>query len=69
MEEERAGFLRIDGWAGRRHIRVTVVGRTRTKYRIRLEESALLPGGRQMEAGAVTLVPQYAVVFEEDAER
>jgi hypothetical protein len=53
--------IALDGWAGRIDVPVTVLGATRTRYRVRLEEEARLPGRRHRAAGAVVLVPKHAV--------
>lgn len=54
-------MLRLDGWAGRIDVPVEVVGETRTKYRITLLVSAMLPGRRLVERGETVLVPKHAV--------
>lgn len=42
---------------------VTVIGETATRYRVRLEESAVLPKRGRYDRGAVVLVPQSWVTF------
>ena len=61
-----SAHLLLDSWAGRRQIPVQVVGETPTRYRVRLEADALLPGGRHCKAGAVVLAPKHAVEFNKE---
>jgi len=54
--------LELDGWAGRTHWPVEVVGETPTRYRVRLLQDTRLPGRwREGHAGDVVLVPKYAI--------
>lgn len=62
-----SAYIRLDGWAGRERIPCEVVGETPKRYRVRLLQSAMLPGRRCVESGAVVLVPRYAVVVEQPA--
>lgn len=55
---EQPGYILIDSWAGRHAVSATLIGETPKRYRIRLEEDARLPGGRNMKAGDVTLIPK-----------
>ena len=54
-EEERT--MAINRWAGLVYHRCKVLGETKTKYRVRLLDDTLLPGGRHQKAGDVVLVP------------
>jgi len=58
-EEERT--MAINSWAGLVYHRCKVLGETKTKYRVRLLDDTLLPGGRHQKAGDVVLVPKHAV--------
>jgi hypothetical protein len=58
----REGTLHLDGWAGRTRHTVDVIGETPKRYRIRAREGLQLPG-RWLAAGAVALVPKYAVTI------
>ena len=58
-EEERT--MAINRWAGLVYHRCKVLGETKTKYRVRLLDDTLLPGGRHQKAGDVVLVPKHAV--------
>jgi len=58
---ERSGRLWLDSWAGRTSKRVTVIGETPKRYRIRTEEDIPLKG---WHTGDVRLVPKTAVTFE-----
>jgi len=57
---ERSGRLWLDSWAGRTSKRVTVIGETPKRYRIRTEEDIPLKG---WHTGDVRLVPKTAVTF------
>lgn len=61
----KVGYIAINSWAGRHRVRVTIVGVTPKRYRVRLEQDALLPGGLHLKAGDVTLVPRDVVQLEE----
>ena len=58
-------YLLLDGWAGRRRIPVEVLSETPARYRVRLEQAALV-GRRHCEAGAVVLAPKHAVEFDKE---
>jgi hypothetical protein len=60
----KGGFITVNSWAGRHRVKVTIVGVTPKRYRVRLEQDALMPGGRHMKAGDVTLVPRDVVQLE-----
>jgi hypothetical protein len=60
----KGGYITLDSWAGRHRVQVTIVGVTPKRYRVRLEQDALMPGGRHMKAGDVTLVPRDVVQLE-----
>lgn len=53
--------LYLEGWSGRTKVAVEILSETRTKYRVRLNEAAVLPGYRSKQAGDVVLVPKTAV--------
>lgn len=53
--------LIMDDWAGRHAISCEVIGETPKRYRIKLQQDALLPSRRHCKAGDVVLVPKYAV--------
>jgi len=53
--------IATNSWADRLHHPCEIIGETRTRYRVRLLEEALLPGGRRGKTGDVVLVPKYAV--------
>ena len=53
--------LGLTDWHGLTWHPVTIIGETRTKYRIRLEQGVRLPGGRDKAAQEVVLVPKHAV--------
>jgi len=57
--------LVLDSWAGRERIPVEIVGETPKRYRVKLLAACLLPSRRRVEAGAVVLVPRYAVRIQE----
>ena len=54
-------ILVLDGWAGRERIPCEVIGETPKRYRIKLQQDALLPSRRHCKAGDVVLVPKYAL--------
>jgi hypothetical protein len=54
-------YLRLNSWAGTERIPIEIVGETSKRYRVKLLEAARLPGNKQHAAGAVVLVPKYAV--------
>ena len=53
--------LLMDDWAGRHSVECEVIGETPKRYRIKLQQDALLPSRRHCKAGDVVLVPKYAV--------
>ena len=57
-------ILVLDGWAGRERIPCEVIGETPKRYRIKLQQDALLPSRRHCKAGDVVLVPKYAVSLD-----
>jgi hypothetical protein len=59
---ERNAILHLDSWAGRSHHRVTVIGETAKRYRIRYEDT---PALQRWQTGGIYLVPKYAITFEE----
>lgn len=63
--EPIAAVLRMEGWAGREHVRCQIVGYTPQRTRIKLLQDCTLPGGRRHVAGDVVLVPTYAVKRED----
>jgi hypothetical protein len=57
-----AGYLQLDGWAGRTQQRVEVVGRTAKRVRIKALGLTRLAGRRRwLAAGETALVPAHAV--------
>jgi hypothetical protein len=56
---QRAGYLWLNSWAGRTKHRVTIIGETPKRYRIRWDDKPAL----QWTTGEVRLVPMYAVTF------
>lgn len=58
----RPGTVALETWAGRSLHRVTVLGETPKRYRVRYEEDA--PGyAGYRRRGTVHLVPKHAVTF------
>ena len=53
--------LLMDDWAGRHSVECEVIGETPKRYRIKLQQDALLPSRRHCKAGDVMLVPKHAV--------
>jgi hypothetical protein len=60
----KSGYIVLDGWGGERCVKVTIVGVTPKRYRVRLEQDALFPGGLHLKAGDITLVPKEVVQLE-----
>lgn len=59
-----AGFIHLDGWAGRTAHPVCVVGETPKRYRIEAFARTPLAGRRrELEPGQRALVPKHAVTF------
>jgi len=59
---DRSGVLCMDGWAGRIEVPITIVGETKTRYRVILGRDCRLPGRwRYGTAGETVLVPKYAI--------
>jgi hypothetical protein len=58
---ERAATLHLNSWAGRSRHRVTVIGETAKRYRIRWDDT---PALQRWQTGQVYLVPKYAITFE-----
>ena len=58
--------LLLDGWAGRRRVPVEVLSETPTRYRVRLEQGAMLPRRGYCDAGTVLLAPKHAVVIDKE---
>jgi hypothetical protein len=58
----KPAVVNLDGWAGRTQVRVTVLGETPQRYRVRYEEDAGYSRGARQ--GSVKLVPKYAVTFQ-----
>lgn len=54
-------YLMLDTFAGRRLVPCVVLKETPKRFKIRLLESAVLPGNRRAEIGYETLVPKYAI--------
>lgn len=54
-------YLGVTGWQGLTWHPVTIIGKTPTKYRVRFEDTVMLPGHRRKEPGDIGLVPQHAV--------
>jgi len=61
---ERKAWVRLDGWSGAVCVEGVVIGETPKRYRFRWGRNAY---GRT--AGAVSLVPKYAVAFRRSADR
>lgn len=53
--------LALRTWGGLRYYAVTVVGETKTRWRVRMEQDAILPGKRAVWTGECVLVPKFAV--------
>jgi hypothetical protein len=53
--------IATDRWAGRVYYPCEIIGETKTRYRVRLLQDALLPGRRRMKAGDIVLVPKHAI--------
>lgn len=64
---QEAGYLHVDGWAGRRLVRVHIVAREGRRLRVRTAEAAHLPRRGYCKAGTVLLVPAHAVAPEAPA--
>ena len=58
------GRVRFQSWAGIRSVPVTVLGETPKRYRVRYEEA--MGGNYSGAAGAIRLVPKYAVAFADE---
>ncbi len=62
VNAERPAIMHLESWAGRVRLRVTVIGETPKRYRVRFEEERTFNWcGRKGETG---LVPKYAITFE-----
>ncbi len=59
------GKVCLQGWAGYTEHPCTIDSETPKKYRVRLDESTRLPGGRVVPAGESVLVPKHAVKLVE----
>lgn len=59
---ERPATMHLESWAGRVHQRVTVIGETPKRYRVRYESAAV--GNWTGRIGTVGLVPKYAITFD-----
>ncbi len=59
------GYLTTESWSGKRVTRVEVIGRTKTRLRVKLCEDQLIPHRGQCKAGTVLSVPLYAVTGRE----
>ena len=65
--EEKYGFLCQNSWAGYSETRVKIIGETSKCYRIQALDRMRLPGrNRFLNKDDTTLVPKYAIKFEED---
>jgi hypothetical protein len=60
MSDEHAKLC-MDSWAGRREIACLIIGETKNRLRIRLEQDCRLPSGRTGVKGREILVPRYAI--------
>jgi hypothetical protein len=58
---EQTAFLHLNSWAGRSKHRVTIIGETPKRYRIRWDDE---PALQRWVTGEVYLVPKYAVTFD-----
>jgi hypothetical protein len=61
------GWVHFDGWAGHAKFKVSVLGETRARYRVRYEED-MLYGRRVHRRGDVVLVPKRAVTKDKENE-
>jgi hypothetical protein len=62
---ERLGLVQIESYAGRRAEPCTIVGETRTRYRVRFKKVVALPPYRLVMPGETVLVPRRAVSLVE----
>ena len=70
MPDVRSGFLCMNDWAGYREKPVTIVGETRTRYRISTDTTIVLPGRRRyLEPGGTALVPKTAVKLKDQEKK
>lgn len=61
-ESQTFGWLGLQGWHGLTWTRVEIVGRTRSRVRIRATERTRLAGrGRWLDAGQTAIVPVGAI--------
>jgi hypothetical protein len=64
IDPPRPARLALDGFAGRRALRVEIVGELPKRWRVRFLEDGPLPRDGYARVGAVALVPKHDVLID-----